>query len=31
MNSVFEPEINDGNIYNYDIQESEFFDIESST
>ena len=32
MNSVFEPETKDGNIYHYDIQEqTEFFDIESST
>lgn len=32
MNSVFEPETKDGNIYHYDIQDqTEFFDIESST
>ena len=32
MNSVFEPETKDGNIYHYDItDQTEFFDIESST
>jgi len=31
MNSVFEPELKDSNIYQYDIQDPEFFDIESST